>query len=144
MADHIRKSTDPNLPGWRLRVSRETNDSEIDIIEEVVHPEQVDNPEARFVTKRERIRLSPDETRWLRNALDKELAIECDEVERLQRTIKYLRYYEIHDDAITILTNELTRRAAGTELELICADAVTNITQLIRQRDEARAERDKP
>jgi hypothetical protein len=59
------------------------------------------------------------------------------------RTIKHLRYYEIHDDAVRTLTENLTTAAAGTPLEALAADAATNLEQLRKQRDEARAERDR-
>jgi hypothetical protein len=67
--DRIRKSADPKLPGWRLRVSAECT-KEIEIIEETVHPEQVDNPEARHTTRRERILVVREEAMWLRDALN--------------------------------------------------------------------------
>lgn len=67
--DRIRKSDDPKLPGWRLRVSAEC-EHELEIVEEIVHPEQADNPAARFTTRRERIILGRDEAEWLHDALE--------------------------------------------------------------------------
>ena len=69
MSDYILKSSDPKLPGWRLRVSREEGDCEIEIAEEIVHPEQVDNPEARHMRRNARAILMLAEARWLRDAL---------------------------------------------------------------------------
>jgi hypothetical protein len=62
----ILKSTDVKLPGWRLRVSYEIEaDGEIEIAEEVVHPEQVENPDARHVRRNARMILVEHEARWL-------------------------------------------------------------------------------
>ena len=65
----ILKSTDPKLPGWRLRISWEEK-HEIEIVEEIVHAEKVDNPEARHTRRNAKIIASTDEIRWLRDTLN--------------------------------------------------------------------------
>jgi len=69
----ILKSEDPKLPGWRLRVSAE-DDIEIEIVEEMVHPEQVDNPEARHARRNAKMILVRHEAEWLRDTLTAWLA----------------------------------------------------------------------
>lgn len=65
----IFKSQDPMLPEWRLRVSADCA-HEVDLAEEIVHPEQVENPNARHTRRREVIRVTRDEAVWLRDALN--------------------------------------------------------------------------
>lgn len=66
--NRIRKSGDPMLPEWRLRVSADCA-HEIDVAEERVHPEQVDNPAARHSKGRDVVRMTRAEATWLRDAL---------------------------------------------------------------------------
>lgn len=66
--DRILPSTDEKLPGWRLRVSAEDG-GEIEIAEEVVHPEQVNNPIARHARRRAKMILDRREAAWLRDRL---------------------------------------------------------------------------
>lgn len=71
MADpfhRILRSADPKLPEWRLRVSADCA-HEVDIVEEIVHPEQANNPNARHAKRREIIRAIRAEAVWLRDAL---------------------------------------------------------------------------
>ena len=74
----IRRSDDPLLPEWRLRVSAECA-HEIDLVEEVVHAEQADNPLARHTKRRERIRVSREEATWIRDALNEWLTAHPDD-----------------------------------------------------------------
>lgn len=87
----------------------------------------------------------PDEIRdWVaqRGKLVAELGTLRAEVADLKRSDKFLRYFEIHDDAIKLLTKELTDDEAVRTPErwrALADDAAANIWQLIRERDEARA-----
>lgn len=69
----IIKSTDPKLPEWRLRVSAECP-HEVDIAEELVHPEQIDNPKARHTKRRALVRATREEAIRIRDALTEWLA----------------------------------------------------------------------
>lgn len=60
------------------------------------------------------------------------------EIKWLQRKLKSITYYEIHDGAITLLTDKLEAVADGTALHALACDAATNIRQL--QQTNARAE----
>jgi hypothetical protein len=64
------------------------------------------------------------------------------EVGRLTRQLKHVTYYEIHDDAITVLTERLETQAEGTPLAALASDAATNIRQLQQTNARAEAERD--
>lgn len=64
MTDHILRSNDAKLPGWRLRISWE-DDDEILIAEEIVHPEQIDNPGARAKKRNATVILLVREAEWL-------------------------------------------------------------------------------
>lgn len=70
MSDETRilKSADPKFPGWRLRVAWEDG-GEVEIAEEIVHPEKVDDPEARHVRRNGKMILVEHEARFLRDAL---------------------------------------------------------------------------
>lgn len=71
MADYIRKSDDPLLPGWRLRVSRDDDGGipDITFAEEIVLPDQVDNPAARHRRRNMFTLLTLADAVWLRDAL---------------------------------------------------------------------------
>jgi hypothetical protein len=75
MADFHRiiKSTDPELPEWRVRVSAECAHG-VDIVEECVLPEQVDNPRARRSRRRDIVRVTRAEAIRIRDALNEWLA----------------------------------------------------------------------
>jgi hypothetical protein len=64
------------------------------------------------------------------------------QVAERDRTIKFLRYYEIPDDTIKTLTDKLAEEAKDLEIECLVEDAIMNLEQLRKQRDEARAECD--
>lgn len=64
----ILKSQDSKLAGWRLRVAWE-DDGEIEIAEEIVHAEQVDNPDARHLRRNARSILTRHEAEWLLDQL---------------------------------------------------------------------------
>ncbi|HET9063727.1 MAG TPA: hypothetical protein VFO62_10600 [Candidatus Binatia bacterium] len=71
----ILKSTDEHNAGWRLRVSFDVEDpGEIEIAEEVVHPEQAENPDARHKRHNARMILVEHEVRWLHAQLGEWLA----------------------------------------------------------------------
>lgn len=82
---------------------------------------------------------------WKRRARGAELALDAalsraekaeGDLAQAKRTIEFLRYYEIHDDGIAILTRDLRARTEGTPFEAIASDAAINIEQLTRERDE--------
>ena len=62
-------------------------------------------------------------------------------VAELERTVKFLRYFEISDEGILTMTNALTDDDADRTVNgwrSLASDAAANIAQLVRQRDEAR------
>ena len=88
----IRKSDDQHesMRGWRLRVERESvGFGGVIISEERVHPEQISNPDARFVAEADVISLTWDEFMWVRAQLD---AIhELDSTHRVRKLLGRVR-----------------------------------------------------
>lgn len=74
----IRKSDDPALPEWRLRISADCP-HEVDLVEETVLHEQIDNPEARHHKRRDRVRVTREEAGWIRDTLIAWLAAHPDD-----------------------------------------------------------------
>lgn len=72
--------------------------------------------------------------------LEAQLAAVTAERDALVKTVRFLRYFEIPDDAIKALTDRLCTALADTEHEGLAEDAAMNIEQLRRQRDEAIAQ----
>jgi len=67
--------TDPQVPGERLRLEREEGSGNCDLVEEVVWPEQVHNPDSNHIRQtHDAFVLTPDHQRWLYEALGELLA----------------------------------------------------------------------
>lgn len=63
------------------------------------------------------------------------------EVERLRRTERFLRYHEIDDEPIRSMSERLVAAIDDTDPRLgLAEDVAMNVDQLLKQRDEARAE----
>jgi hypothetical protein len=63
------------LPGSRFRLERFEGESHCEIVDEVVLPEQVDNPNANHIRKtRDVLCLTLEHQRWLHEALGEMLA----------------------------------------------------------------------
>jgi hypothetical protein len=60
------------------------------------------------------------------------------EVERLKKTVKFLRYYECSDAAVRSMTDALLKAVEDDTLEADVENLVMNLDQYRRQRDEAR------
>jgi hypothetical protein len=62
-------------PGSRLRLERPEGEGLIDLVDEIVWPEQVSNPNSNHIREtRDALILTTDDARWLREALGELLA----------------------------------------------------------------------